>query len=379
MATIINGHIALPNGRSAMTIETTSSHEFAGVGTKKVGTLKPALDAIPRECLERPTYKAALVVARAVSIWVLSLVFLFASDNPFVVAFAWIFGSLALAGMFVVGHDAAHGSLFDSKKINKVVGRLLFLPELHSYEGWLLGHNRLHHGHTVRDQMDFVWLPSTPEQYEAMSAFRKFQHRVEWSFIGSGFYYIRNVWWDKMISFTPPARYRDRIKKDVRFVAIFAAATMAVLFAYGMNHYSSILGGAWIVFKVVAVPWFGFMTIIGWTVYVHHISPDIKWWPRNEWDSHKGQIEGTTVLHCPRIINTLFFYNIFVHVPHHVDMRIPCYNLQKAADALVAEFPDIVEKKLKFRDYLHTVKTCKLYDFEAHTWHTYDGSVSALP
>ena len=131
--------------------------------------------------------------------------------------------------------------------------------------------------------------------------------------------------------------------------------------------------------KVIAVPWFGFMTIIGWTVYVHHIAPDIKWWPRNEWDSYKGQIEGTTILGCPKIINTLFFYNIFVHVPHHVDMRIPCYNLPKAGDALVEAFPDIRKKNLRFRDYLHTVRVCKLYDFENHTWHDYDGSITALP
>ncbi len=357
----------------------TPPNEFAGVGTKKVGTLKPALDAIPRECLERPTRKAVFVVARAVALWIASLVLLFASDNPFIVAAAWIFGSLALAGMFVVGHDAAHGSLFNSKKVNKWVGRLLFLPELHSYEGWLLGHNRLHHGHTVREQMDFVWMPTTPAEYARMSTFRKFQHRVEWSFLGSGLYYIRNVWWDKMISFTPPERYRERIKKDVRFVALFGAVSITALFAYGLHYYGDILGAAWLVVKVIAVPWFGFMTIIGWTVYVQHIAPDIKWWPRNQWDSYKGQIEGTTVLYCPRIINELFFYNIFIHVPHHVDMRIPCYNLEKAADALIEAFPDIKHKKLRYRDYLRTARICKLYDYEEHTWHAYDGSVTALP
>jgi omega-6 fatty acid desaturase (delta-12 desaturase) len=362
-----------------MSMKQTISSEFAGVGTAKVRTLKPALDSIPRECLDRPTHKGVFVVARAIAIWVASLAVLFSSDHPAVVALGWIFGSLALAGMFVVGHDAAHGSLFNSKKANKIVGRFLFLPELHSYEGWLLGHNRLHHGHTVREQMDFVWQPSTVEQYNNMSAFRKFQHKVEWSFLGSGFYYIRNVWWDKMISFTPPERYRERIQKDVRFVAIFGALTMAALFAFGVATYGSVFGGAWMVFKVVAVPWFGFMTIIGWTVYVHHISPDIKWWPRNEWDSYKGQIEGTTILHLPKVINTLFFYNIFVHVPHHVDMRIPCYNLPQAAAALKNAFPDIKEKKLTFRDYVNSVKHCKLYNFENHTWHYYDGSVSSLP
>ena len=379
-ATMLNGHIALPNGRSVpMTTTSPSlSSEFAGVGNEKAGTLKPALRAIPNECLERPTRKGVFIVARAISLWILSLIVLFTWDNPIIVALGWVFASLALAGMFVVGHDAAHGSLFNSKKANKVIGRLLFLPELHSYEGWLLGHNRLHHGHTVREQMDFVWHPTTPEEYQAMSKARKFQHRVEWSFLGSGIYYIRNVWWDKMISFTPPERYRERIKKDVRFVALVGILTVAALFTYGFTHYGSAIGALWMIVKVVAVPWFGFMTIIGWTVYVHHIAPEIKWWPRNQWDSYKGQIEGTTILDCPRIINTLFFYNIFVHVPHHVDMRIPCYNLPQAGEALVAAFPDIRRKKLRFRDYLRTVKMCKLYNFETHAWHNHDGEVTAF-
>lgn len=347
------------------------SSEFKGVTDKKVGTLRPALKAIPRECFERPNHKGVLVVLRAILIWVASLAVLFSTDNIFITVLGWIFASAALAGMFVVGHDAAHGSLFNSKKANKIIGRFLFLPELHSYEGWLLGHNRLHHGHTVREQMDFVWMPTKRDEYESMNKFRKFQHRVEWSFIGSGFYYIRNVWWDKMISFTPPERYRDRIKKDVRFVAIFGFLTMAALFTYGLAHYGNIVGGAWMIVKVVAVPWFGFMTIIGWTVYVHHISPNIKWWPRNEWDSFKGQIEGTTILECQPVINYLFFYNIFVHVPHHVDMRIPCYNLPAAARALEKEIPEIKRDKLRFRDYLKTVKACKLYDYDTHTWSKY--------
>ena len=354
-----------------MTITETPPQNFAGVGSKKAGTLKPALRAIPRECLDRPLHKGVLVVFQAVGIWIISLVVLFATDHPLIVSIGWVFASLALSGMFVVGHDAAHGSLFKSKKINKIVGRILFLPELHSYEGWLLGHNRLHHGHTVREQMDFVWMPFSKDQYNSLNRFQKMQHRIEWSFLGSGFYYIRNVWWDKMISFTPPERYRAKIKKDVRFVGAFGALTIASLFTFGLFHYGSIIGAIWLIVKIVAIPWFGFMTIIGWTVYVQHIAPDIKWWPRNEWDSYKGQIEGTTILEINPIINFLFFYNIFVHVPHHVDMRIPCYNLPKAGDALIEEFPDIKKQTFKLKDYLNTVRACKLYDYENHVWYKY--------
>ena len=147
--------------------------------------------------------------------------------------------------------------------------------------------------------------------------------------------------------------------------------SVGLLIATGWLVRGTILHGLWLVTKLIVVPWIGFMTIIGWTVYVHHIAPEIKWWPRSEWDSYKGQIEGTTILRCNPVINWLFFHNIFVHVPHHVDMRIPCYNLVEAGNALMKKFPDIKHDKLKFSKYLKSVKQCKLYDFNEHIWSSY--------
>ena len=67
--------------------------------------------------------------------------------------------ALVVSGLFVVGHDAAHGALFKSKRMNSTVAHLAFLPSLHVYEGWILGHNRVHHPYTVRQGYDFVWHP----------------------------------------------------------------------------------------------------------------------------------------------------------------------------------------------------------------------------
>ena len=47
------------------------------------------------------------------------------------------------------------------------------LPSWHVYEGWILGHNRMHHGYTVRQGFDFVWHPYTVEQWAAMSRFQQ--------------------------------------------------------------------------------------------------------------------------------------------------------------------------------------------------------------
>ncbi len=94
-------------------------------------------------------------------------------------------------------------------------------------------------------------------------------------------------------------------------------------------------------------------------------------WPRNRFHSRRGQVEGTTVLWGPPGWE-LFFHWIMVHLPHHVDMRIPCYRLPDAARAIAAEFPDdVVERPIRLRDYLRSVRTCKLHDFDTGTWHGY--------
>src|SRR6185503_11692047 len=52
---------------------------------------------------------------------------------------------IMISTLFVLGHDATHGSLVASSRQNRVLGRLLFLPSLHNYTLWRIQHNRLHH------------------------------------------------------------------------------------------------------------------------------------------------------------------------------------------------------------------------------------------
>ena len=66
-----------------------------------------------------------------------------------------------------------------------------------------------------------------------------------------------------------------------------------------------------------------------------------------------------------------------IHVPHHVDMSIPFYGLPRAAEAILSEYGDVVRvRKLRFSDYLHSTRACKLYDFERGAWTTYDGEAT---
>ena len=64
-----------------------------------------------------------------------------------------------------------------------------------------------------------------------------------------------------------------------------------------------------------------------------------------------------------------------IHVPHHVDVRIPFHQLPRAADAIAAAYPDTVRRStLSLRSYLRCTKICKLYDFDKGSWLPYSAA-----
>lgn len=335
------------------------------------GSLRDVRAAIPAECYERPTYPALRAIAVRGALYVAVMIALVVARPLWLVVPLWIVAAFVLSSLFVLAHDAAHGALFRDRRMNELAGRFLMLPHLHLYSGWVVGHNRLHHGHTVRESADFVWHPLTVDEYRALSPLRKLRHRVEWGPLGAGLYYTRVVWWQKMVMLVAPEKHRRPIRRDLALVAGFALAVTALLVGLGAWRGDSLLAGIWLWAKVFVVPWFLFMWMIGWTVYVHHIDDDLRWWERPTWNAYHGQVEGTTVLHAPRLAN-FFFLNIFLHVPHHVDTRIPFHALPRAAAAIVAEHRDAVtERQLRLSDYVRTVRHCKLYDFERQRWLPY--------
>ena len=351
--------------------ETDSEAPEKGPQRPEKGSLKPVLDIIPAEAYENPTWKGMAYFGRDLIIYGAVIAGLIAFNNPFAVVGLWIVSAMVVSGLFIVGHDAAHGALFSSKRLNRVVGTIAMLPGWHVYEGWVLGHNRIHHGYTVREGFDFVWHPYTSEQYAAMSRLGRLRHRIEWSWLGAGAYYLREVWWHKMIVGAPPSRWAKAIRRDRIIVWSFVAVASLALGLVGWAQYGTILGAVWMILKVLVVPFLAFTYVIASFVHVHHIQPHIRWWKRREWTKWHGQMEGTTVLRARFGLN-FFFHWIMVHVPHHVDMRIPMYNLEKATAAIEEAFPGTIhDEPLRFLDFVRNTRKCRLYDFDEGRWYTY--------
>ncbi|MFL6699023.1 MAG: fatty acid desaturase, partial [Vitreoscilla sp.] len=75
---------------------------------------------------------------------------------------------LVIGRLFILGHDACHQSLTRHRRLNRWVGRLVFLPSLTPYSLWEVGHNVVHHGYTNLRGFDFVWQPRSLEEFRAL-------------------------------------------------------------------------------------------------------------------------------------------------------------------------------------------------------------------
>ena len=338
---------------------------------EKLNTVR---EIIPAECYERPVAPAVRAVVRAWVVYAVTIGLLAVAGSWWSVVLLWAAAGLAVAGLFIMGHDASHGALTSSVRANRLLAQLCMGPSLHVESAWDLGHNRLHHGYTTRQGFDFVWHPATPEDWCAMGRLARLQHRIEWSFLGSGQYYFRTVWWQKMWRHNGQTKNRGNIIRD-KITLGSTAGTVVVALAVVGALTGGPVGAVWLPVKLVVVPFLVFIHVIGATVYVHHVDPSIKWWTKKEWTQYKGQMESTTVLEVPRLVNWLWLHNIMVHVPHHVDVRIPFHQLPAAARAIEEHFPHTVRRsRLSLRRYLHAARTCKLYDFESSRWLPYSAA-----
>jgi omega-6 fatty acid desaturase (delta-12 desaturase) len=270
--------------------------------------------------------------------------------------------------LFMVGHDACHGSYTSRQWLNKILGRFVFLPSYHTYSLWELSHNRIHHIKTNLRGKDFVWLPLAKDEYEARSWLGRLVYRIQRTPLGMTFYYPLDIWLPRLIF--PRKRYLDRPRLaytlDRLLVAAFFALQIVVVVLLG----ASLVG----VVCCLVIPWLVFNWMIGFVIYFNHTHPDVPWFANaDEWSFYDGTISGTVRLKFPDW-SMAIASNIMDHVAHHLDPRIPLVNLRRAQDRLDELCAgQIVVEQWTIRGTFDIMRRCKLYDYSIHRWTDFDG------
>ena len=226
-----------------------------------------------------------------------------------------------LVRTFILFHDCSHGSFLRSKRANQWLGTVLGLFVYSPFLRWRHDH-AIHHATSGdldrRGGGDVRTL--TVGEYEAMPSKARLAYRL-----------MRNPL--VMFGIGPIAALlvgprvvardaRPRMRRSV----IGTNIALAVL----IGSLCWLLG--WRGFLLIQAPTVMLAGAAGiWLFYVQHQFEDAYWEDTGSWSYADAALRGSSYLKLPKILQ-FFSGNIGLHHVHHLNARIPNYNLQRAHD-----------------------------------------------
>lgn len=303
-----------------------------------------------------------------VVLWLICLYAVLQPWHPIFAIGASVMLGLSTFRLFIIGHEACHGAFVASPRLNKVMGRLAFLPSLIPFAYWEVGHNVAHHAYTNFRKLDYVWAPFSPQEYLALPRWRRALERFYRGGFGFGLYFICEVW--NTWIFFPSAKHQLGKKKafvwDTLLVCLFLAGLTFLSTTVALSTGQSVVGT---LFLAVFLPWLIYTHLMGLSIYLQHTHQNVRWYDdRGEWAADRGFITTTVHLLLPKWCEW-FMLNVMDHTAHHVDMSISFENLPAAQAMLEKKFPQHVQvQQFSLGWYAQTANRCQAYDYRSHAW-----------
>lgn len=312
-------------------------------------------------CERRAAWPTFGALALDLAIYITCIAVALLADPVWLKIIAGLGAGCGTAFLFIWAHDAAHGALFNNRRIAETLGTIAMLPSLNIYRLWSFGHNRIHHGFTSLAGFDWIWRPWTPAEYATKPAWERALYRAERTLPGCALHYLRHVWWAGMLRFNPGRSPRER--RRIRH------GKLVLAFALALGGLAYLVGGVASVICAVLLPFIVFNYFIALFTYLHHTHPDIPFFlEREQWSPALAQLYCSTVVRFSRPME-LLTHNIMIHVPHHVNPHIPFYRLPRAYADLNWHYGDYIhEYRFSWRVVLRIFRQCKLFDYERGHW-----------
>jgi omega-6 fatty acid desaturase (delta-12 desaturase) len=315
-------------------------------------------------------------LAHVIVAWLIYAIALCGAVSPLsfpVRLLASLVAGLFAGNLFMIGHDACHGSYTGVRRLDRILGRVAFLPTYHPFSLWALSHNRIHHGYTNLKGKDFVWTPLSKPEYDALPGWRRTLHRLYRTPLGIALYYPIEIWLPRHAF--PQRQHLDKARAiylvDRLLVLAFALAQIVLIMAVGGRTL-----GDWVLAIILGwvTPTLVFGWLVGFVIFFNHTHPRAPWFDApDEWSAFRGTILGTVGLRFPGWTR-FFASNIMDHVAHHADMRIPLVRLAEAQARIEELLPDqVIVQEWSISALLEILRQCKLYDYAAHRWLDFEG------
>ena len=244
---------------------------------------------------------------------------------------AWLFSGWCYTGLFVIGHDCGHMAFSRRRWVNEVVGHLCLSPAFTGFHNWRIWHNH-HHAKTQLRKNDPDWPEQmmTRAEYDGSPLGAKAHVRLGFDtpiglLVGFWQSMFRRTFMTVMAPQIPLTRGARR--ELLMSTAIMVAVSGSII--AGLLHF----GGVWALLKFYFVPTFIAAAHGAMLTYLHHVSADALVFDDADWTPFRGQVVSTFNVRFPRWIEALWF-DINIHLPHHLAPRIPWYHLGTALDAI---------------------------------------------
>lgn len=220
---------------------------------------------------------------------------------------------------FILFHDCCHGSFLKSRRANDILGTVLGVLTLVPYRQWKNSHAKHHatSGNLDKRGVGDMWI-LTVDEYASASRWRKLAYRIyrnPFVMFGLGPIFVFLI----QYRFNAKgARRKERLNTYLTN-ALIAALYALMIWAIG-----------WQAFLLVQGPIFFVSGLLGiWLFYVQHQFEDSYFENEAEWSYVQAAVEGSSYYKLPRLLQWITG-NIGFHHVHHLNPKVPNYNLEKA-------------------------------------------------
>ncbi len=265
-----------------------------------------------RSCLDLVTSVGAYLALSVVMYFALAV-------SPWIAVALAPLGAGFLLRTYIIFHDCTHGSFLASRRANAWWGSLCGLLVLAPFVRWRHDHAIHHATSGDLDKRGVGDLPTlTVTEYRARSRAGRLGYRMFRSpgvMFGLGPIFAMIVG-PRIVARNAPPRMRvSVIRTDVAL-----GLTVAVLIALmGLGSFLIVWAPSAILAGSAGI----------WLFYVQHQFEDAYWERGGEWSYADAALRGSSFLNLPQPLQ-FFTGNIGYHHIHHLSVRIPNYNLQRA-------------------------------------------------
>lgn len=279
---------------------------------------------------------------------ILNAIFLIAhTTNYLALAILSVILGLFLVRLFTIYHDFNHHSILTKSTAAKIFMYIFGLVCLCPESLWSFYHDYHHKNNSKFSQIVFGSFPIiTCEQFATLNGFEKKKYLMARHPVTIIFSYLTIF----LISFC----IRPFIKNPLKHWA----GALSVLLHFSFIIIISLFSSKMLLFAFV-IPIFIMCFTAGYFFYVQHNFPGIKLYGEKQWNYINASLFSSSYIK----MNTVWQWisaNIGYHHIHHLNSKIPFYNLPKVMNEN-REFNNVISTTLKVKDIIECLKL-KLWD-----------------